>query len=228
MQLSLSNEAFPSVSLGDLRRGALRRELEGVELIINTAEERSPDGFCPVEAEGSSLEDGQPPVQWLVLGAGASLTELLYWSRQAHLVEAGLVLRETVVETPLCVPLALLHRTDAAEAQRASTWARMHDAATCWEVELGDVGDGQVEEVLDVTMPTLSHVRVRGAGPEVQDGASGTSGMGTLLKELALRGYSGTVALAPSDRGTERAWRQWLFEERGWGCNTAAKKKAAR
>lgn len=227
MQLSFSNEALSSVPLSDLRRGARRRNLEGLELAVETSKETRP-GFSSIGTGPSNIDEGRPPVQWLLLDREASLPELLYWSRQAHLIGAGLVLRKTAVETPLCVPLALLHRTDAAAAQRAAAWARMHDASTAWEVNLHVGEEGQFEEVLDATAGTLAHVRVRGAGPEVSSGPKGRPGMGALLKKLVLRGYTGTIALAPAAQGTEQAWREWLVDGRGWDCNTAAEKKAAR
>ena len=95
-------------------------------------------------------------------------------------------------------------------------------------MKLGTVGTDSFDKVLDVTGPTLGHVRLRGAGPESSTGSSASGGVGTVLKELALGGYSGTVALAPSASSREEDWREWLFEERGWGCNTAAIKKATR
>jgi hypothetical protein len=133
-----------------------------------------------------------------------------------------------MIESPLCVPLALLHSADLEEARRAATWAQMHEAHTCLELDLGSVDEGDVQDVLEVTAPTLAHVRLLGAGPEAPSGTGDAVGTGTLFKELALRGYDGTVALAPSPQGREAVWREWVFDERGWGCNTAAKKKTAR
>lgn len=202
--------------------------MEGIELLVGTGarcRDRAEDGTGRMV---DYIEEGTPPIRWLLLRPGASVTELLYWSRQAHLIGAGLVLQNTIVESPLCVPLALLHPTDPERAHRAAAWARMHDAQTAWEVRLGATDDRQFEEVLDVTRPTLGHVRLRGAGPSAPSSAPGTLDTGTVLKELTLRGYTGTVALAPADRDEEAAWRTWLFDEQGWGCNTAAKKRDAR
>lgn len=225
MQLSLSSEALPTLPLAELRRGARRRDLSGVELVVG-GDGEAPQGDRVGSFLLEELGDGEgaPPIQWLLLREEASLTELLYWSRQAHLIGAGLVLQSAPVEFPLCVPLARFHSTDLEAAHRASAWARLHGAKTCWEIDLGSVDEDDIEPVLDVTSPMLAHVRVLGAGPEAQSASVGT---GALFKELALRGYSGTIALAPSARGREAAWREWLFEERGWGCNTAARKRAS-
>lgn len=229
MELTLSSEALRSVPLPELRRGARRRDLSGVELVVG-GDEDDRDGTWidssfpdPLENEGE-----MPPIRSLLLREDASLTEILYWSRQAHLIGSELILQSPTVESPLCVPLALLHSMELEDARRAVTWAQMHEAHTGLEVDLGSVDERDVEDVLDVTAPTLTHVRLRGAGPEAPSGTGEAVGTGTLFKELALRGYNGTVALAPSRQGREAVWQEWVFDERGWGCNTAAKKKAAR
>jgi len=227
MQLSLSSTAAPSASLPALRRGARRRALDGLELVVDPGEYGPGAGRPDAPWPPSSLEGGTPPVRWILLEATRSPADLLYWSRQAHLLDAGLVCRGAVTESPLCVPLALAHSTDRASAHRAATWARMHEAQTCWEVEIGQVTEQAMVDVLDVTTPTLAHVRLVGAGPEDSSNAERV-GTGDVLRVLALRGYSGTVALAPSAGASRARWRRWLFDERGWGCNTAAKKKAAR
>jgi len=228
MTISLSSEALPSAAIKTLRDGARQRDVDGLELLVGTGADPHGDPSAAPGRLNEAIEEGTPPIQWLLLGPQASLTELLYWSRQAHLIGAGLVLQSTIVESPLCVPLALLHPTDPERAHRAAAWARMHDAQTCWEVRLGATDEQQLEAVLDVTMPTLGHVRLRGAGPNAPSAAPGLVDTGTVLKELTLRGYTGTVALAPADSDEEAAWRTWLFDERGWGCNTAAEKRAAR
>lgn len=121
---------------------------------------------------------------------------MLYWSRQAHLLGAGLALRSTVGKSPLCVPLATVHGTDPDAAGRAAAWAQMHDAQTCWELRLDAIEEEAMEQVLSVTAPTLGHVRLLGAGPKDESAGGASSVKSILFKELALRGYDGTVALA--------------------------------
>ncbi len=231
MQLALSSAALPDASIGMLRRAAQRRDLKALELELGVghghgigmpSESDSAVGGTAPSAEGA------PPVQWLLAGKKPSITDVLYWGRQAALLDAGLLLRDTIPETPLGLPLALVHGTDPEAAQRAAAWARMHDAKTCWTVELGRRDEEQFADVLDATVPTLAHVRLLRAGPETQSAVPGTAGTGAVLKELALSGYSGTVALTPSAEGSVATWREWLFEGRGWGCGTAAQKKAVR
>ena len=222
MDLTLSSATLPSESVAALRHGARRRELKGLEWV-----ESPSDGALPRGPDQATLGKGTPPVRWVLLNGEHALTDVLYWSRRAHLLGAGLLLREAVVESSLCVPLATVHGTDVEGAQRAAAWARLHEAQTCWEIRLDAIDRDAIEAVLSVTAPTLGHVRLLGAGPEEGEG-NGRSVTGWLFKELALRGYDGTIALAPSGAGRRDEWRRWLFDERGWGCNTAAKKNAAR
>lgn len=231
MQLVLRSTARPDASIETLRRAARRRDLEGLELVLGAG---PADGVASRQleskddADGNTLEKGDPPIRRLLIRGAPSVADVLYRGRQASLIDAGLLLRGAVPESPLALPVALMHATDREAAQRAAAWARMHNAETGWEVDLGTLEKTRIDAVLEATASTLSHVRVRGAGPEVQEAPSDGPGLGTLLKALALRGYSGTIALAPSTRGKEGAWREWLFDERGWGCNTAAKKKDVR
>lgn len=232
MQLALSSAALPDASIDTLRRAAEGRDLKGLELVLGAGHAHgigTPSKAAPSSSgEGSPTRDGSPPVHWLLASEAPSITDILYWGRQAALLGAGLLLRTTIPETPLGLPIAMVHGTDPEAAHRAAAWARMHDAQTCWTVELGRRDEEQFADVLDATMPTLTHVRLLGAGPETQSAAPGTAGTGVVLKELALRGYSGTVALTPSPDGSASEWHEWLFERRGWGCGTAAQKAAAR
>jgi len=232
MQIALSSAAVPDAPIDTLRSAARRRDLKALELVLGAGHGHGIG--TPSKAGGRATTDavppqaGEPPVQWLLASPAPSVTDVLYWGRQASLLDAGLLLQGAVLESPMGLPLALVHGTDLQEAQRAAAWARMHDAKTCWTVRLGQRESDGFAEVLDVTAPTLAHVRLLGAGPEAQSAGPDSLGTGAVLKELTLQGYSGTVALAPSANGSMSNWREWLFEERGWGCNTAAKKKDAR
>jgi hypothetical protein len=229
MQLALSSAAVPHASIDTLRSAARRRDLKALELLLGAGHghgvgmpSKSPSS---VNRRAIPTKGESPPVQWLLASKRPTITDLLYWGRQAALLDAGLLLQGTVPESPLGLPLALVHGTDLEEAQRAAAWARMHNARTGWTVELGQRTPEQFADVLEATASTLAHVRLLGAGPEAQSVGPDSLGAGTVLKELALKGYSGTVALAPSANGVTADWHEWLFEERGWGCNTAAKKK---
>lgn len=229
MQLILSSQALPDGSLDELCRAAERRSLSGLELVIGAGHEHRVEAAC--EATSSGLLEPQSadlPVRWMLMPAAITASQLLYWSRRAHLMRAGLMFRQPVSVSPSGVPMALMHGSDPDAAQRAATWAGFHDAQTCWEVDLGARDTKRVVKVLEITAPYLSHVRMLGAGPETQGEAPGTLGTGGLMSRLALQGYGGTLALVPSGPGQEAAWRTWLFDRRGWGCGTAAQKKAVR
>lgn len=231
MQLILSSDALPEGEADVLFRAARRRDLEGTELLIGVGHGHGEEAVCegsPEEKPLSSRRTDDLPVHWLLLEGNPSRTEVLYWSRRAHLHEAGLLLRDSVPETPLGLSVALLHSSGLEAARGAAVWAELHDAHTAWEVNLADCDPARVADVLEITAAYLAHVRLLGAGPEVQDSAPGSTGTGVVFKELALQGYTGTVALAPSRHGSRALWRDWLFDERGWGCNTAAEKKATR
>lgn len=232
MQLILSSTALPAASVQTLRRAAQRRDLTALELVVGT--DHAPAaaefwGMAPEYTESESqIQGGDPSIRWLVLHGTPSVTEVLYRGRQASLLDAGLLLQNAIPESPLGLPLGLIHGTDPEAARKAATWARMHDASTCWTVDLAMPDLEQVTEVLEITAPTLAHVRLLGSGPEAASAGAGPVGTGAVLKELALDGYSGTVALAPSGNGARAAWRRWLLEGSGWGCGTVAQKKAAR
>lgn len=231
MRLTLTSAALPEASLDRLRRAARHRDLDALEVVVGAGHEHGVEAAWGVgtdDAETTPIGPEDPPVRWLLMEGAPSVAEVLYSGRQAALLEAGLLLRNAVPESPLGLPIGLVHGTDPEAAQEAAAWARMHDANTCWEVALGRRDPEHFSDVLAATAPTLAHVRLLGAGPEAQSEAPGTAGTGTVLKELALHGFSGTVALAPSDQGSLEDWREWLFEGRGWGCGTAAQKQAER
>lgn len=231
MKLSLSSAALPDGSLADLARRTHQRNLEGLEIVIAAGHSHGIEASCELGSTGSCQElsgHEDVPVQWLLVDKEVSPAEALHWGRRAHLLRAGLILSEAVSESPVGVPTALRHPTDPAAAQRACAWAQLHDAQTCWDVDVTRAEAEGIDDVLEVTASHLGHVRLRGAGPESQSAGSEGMNLGDVLKALTLRGYDGTVALAPSATGRQEEWRDWLFEKRGWGCNTAAKKRASK
>lgn len=176
MQLLLSSTTVPDASVTALCEAAWDRGMQGLELVVRPTIEEGLDPGCEVhgcETDGPTLDDGAFSISWVLMEGTASVAEVLYWSRQAALLDAGLLLRNMVPESPLGGPVALMHGpvalmhgTDRQAAQQATAWARMHNATTCWEVQLGAVGELDVDDVLDVTGVTLAHVRLLGAGPE--------------------------------------------------------------
>jgi hypothetical protein len=74
--------------------------------------------------------------------------------------------------------------------------------------------------LLDRAGQRLRHIRLLGGGPEAvaQEGR----GVGALMARVALSGFTGTVALAPSSDRYRVAWAAWLGRRAGWGCGSKA------
>jgi len=226
MRLCLSSDALPGGGPEQLQQACERRALQGLELTLNAGHAHGLDeAICPTKQnEGIDCFAGShEAVQWLRLPEPPSLTMLVIWAGGAHQLGAGLVL-PVPVDCPLTIPTALLHGTDTEAARSAVAWAQQHDASTAWTVDPAHATPDILRRVLDITAPTLAHVRLLGAGPEAKH--ADDDGTGTLMSELALRGYAGTLALAPSPQADLDRWARWLLTERGWGCNTAANKRA--
>lgn len=226
MKLCLSSDALPAGSLDELTRASRRRALDGLELRIEAGHGHGLDeALCTVrqQARVECLPGDHAPIVWLVLPQDVSLVMLLIWTGAAHQLGAGLILEKPVPDPPRGVKLALLHGNDPAEAAQAVAWAERHSAFTCWQVNPA-LNEADIQTVLSATRSTLAHVRLLGSGPEADNSASPATGV--LMGRLALSGYDGSIALAPSSPNNSDAWRRWLFETRGWGCGTAAEKQA--
>ncbi len=78
-------------------------------------------------------------------------------------------------------------------------------------------GPADAAAVLALCGGRLRHIRLLGGGPEAaaQEGL----GIGELAVHLALGGYPGALALAPSTPRYLTAWGFWLGR-RGWGCGS--------
>ncbi|HET6567524.1 MAG TPA: hypothetical protein VFG50_06130 [Rhodothermales bacterium] len=219
MRLCLSSDAYPAGGLPELSQAARRRALDGLELRIGAGHRHGVD-----ETLSAITQPGDyAPVTWFLLPKDVSLVTRLIWAGAAYSLGAGLVLQEPVVDLPTGVKVALQHGNDPAEAQRAATWAKRHRAFTCWQVE-PVLDANEIQAVLSASGTALAHVRLPGSGPEADLTASPVTGI--LMGRLALAGYDGTIALAPSPGADPEMWRRWLFETRGWGCGTAAEKQA--
>lgn len=225
MKLCLSSDALPDGTPEQLIQACNRRALHGLELTLGADHRHGLDEtICPIKQhEGQPcFPEGEPPVEWLHLPEVSSATTPMIWAGGAHQLDAGLLLHNPI-DPPLATPVALVHPTDEKAARDAATWARQHDAYTAWSIRPAVHTPGDIQRILDLTGPTLAHVRLLGGGPAAE--ASDDAGTGALMSKLALAGYRGTVALAPSADADLARWRRWLLDERGWGCNTAAIKK---
>lgn len=229
MRLLLSSDTLPEASLDDLLQACRRRALGGLELSVGARQAHGLDEHvCPLHQHdgGRCVPEAVTTVAWLRLPRDASLVMLMIWSGAAHQMKAGLLLQAPVLDPPSAVNLALAHGPDPARAADAASWARRHDARTCLDLAPGLPAPAMLDRVLDATLPTLAHVRLPGCGPEADDPRS--DAVGGVLTRLALRGYAGTISLVPSPWADAALWRRWLLEQRGWGCGTAAAKRARR
>lgn len=240
MKLLLSSDAWPGASLEALRAAARQRSLAGLELTLGAGHHHGADAspLAIGHEEGLDGAAADPPIAaWLLLPGGAPPAERTTWLQAARRLRASVLLRSpapehrAAPEHPAVVRTALVHGSDLEAVRRAVRWAEEHDAQTAWEVRTADFDPDRWASVLDATGAHLAHVRLLGAGPEAEAGAARadpSDGTGWLLGRLALRGYGGTVALAPSSPEHLAAWERWLRRGRGWGCGTAAEKAAAR
>ncbi|MEP0546933.1 MAG: hypothetical protein ABJF88_08375 [Rhodothermales bacterium] len=232
MKLLLSSDALPDATAEGLRVAGRRRSLAGLELRLGAGHHHGADASpCAIRHEaGVDCFPATPtdlPIAWLLLPDEADLAMRSIWSSAAYGLGAGVLLRRATVECPALSHTALLHDTDLDAARRAVAWAEDHGAQTGWEVRPAAFDPDRWTAVLDATGPHLAHVRLLGAGPEAEAEGGASDGTGWLLSRLALRGYGGTVALAPSSPEHLAAWERWLRRGRGWGWGSAAEKKAA-
>lgn len=75
-------------------------------------------------------------------------------------------------------------------------------------------------EILARAGRRLRHLRLYGGGPEAA--AQEGQGVGALLARLALSGFDGSLALAPSSARYRVVWSAWLGRRGGWGCGSKA------
>lgn len=225
MKLLLSSDAAPDASMAGLARACHRRALSGLELTLGAGQGHGMDKVLssPREQPDAPCATGEHgPIQWLKVSMAASRALLLTWASHAQRLGTGLLLPAPMASPPPGLRIAFIHGTSLAEARDAARWAHRYGASTCWEVSPGTDTPAAVEDVFDATSEHLAHVRYLGAGPEAE--TSDAAEPHSLWSLLARHGYAGTIALAPSSAGSLRDWRRWLFESRGWGCNTAAEK----
>src|SRR5690606_10272033 len=120
--------------------------------------------------------------------------------------------------------LLVAHGSDPAEVRRLRRtieYAPPGALGLAWEVDPSaeDVS-ARIPALLRAAGPYLRHIRLLGGGPEsVQHEGRG---IGPLMAHLALAGYDGPLALAPSTARYRTAWSAWLGRGGGWGCGSKA------
>lgn len=223
MTILLSSDALPRAGFDELREAVQRRALGGLELTVGAGQAHGVNpSLCPIlQNEHLSCVPGEAGVRWIQPSAECSLPMLVVWAGAASQIGAGLLLRRPEPDVPGTT--AYIHGTDSDEAREAARWAASRATFTSWEVAPSNYDPDLLDEVLAITFPYLAHVRLLGGGPEPEEGVAGE-----VMMRLALKGYTGTIALAPSSPKYEEDWARWLLKKRGWGCGTAADKAARR
>ncbi|NIP78159.1 MAG: hypothetical protein GWM90_02720 [Gemmatimonadetes bacterium] len=251
MRLGLSSAAAPDAPLSELLAACARRGLATLELEEGHGHGLEPglrslaaprDAAARIEAAGVSLAGFR-----VARGSTARLPGSAAGATEEDAADAATWARfARALGAPALVPLhGPVDRRAALALRRAGVPVLgilppdpFADPALASLVDPGSEGlplawdaDGAVTD-LDVVAPRLldragarlRHIRIPGGGPE-SAGREGL-GVGTLAARLALAGYAGTVALAPSSARFRVVWDAWLGRRGGWGCGSAGEDRS--
>ncbi len=248
MRLALSSAAAPDATFDELLAACARRGFAAVELEVGHAHGVSPSAgpaaalSAAVRATNAGigiaalrLDDlaavADPGTPRLAVALGAPVVvridaEATVFDGKAEGSDGDVasIIRAAAprfAETGATLLLAC--RGDAAEIERLRLLAEAAPPGTvglAWDVAPDDPGLKVPGAVLAAADDRIRHIRLYGGGPEAigQEGI----GVGRLMSALALSGYSGALALAPSDRRYRYAWGAWLGRRGGWGCGSKA------
>ena len=219
MRLGLSSAAAPDLDLGALAEVARRRGLYALELRAGDAHGVALDdsahwgdalaalGSAGVACAAYRAADGAPAAALAALSQALGACVVLAGERAIE--------RAAGVRTQGGRAAVLVRGADAV-GEAETVIAAGADVA--WEADpyAAHVGD-QARALLPMG-ERLVHVTLVGGGPEVamQQG----QGVGELMGRIALAGWDGAVAVAPSSPRYRVAWQQWLGRRGGTGCGS--------
>lgn len=224
MQLGLSSAAAPDARFAELLEVCARRGLAGLELREGDAhgldEGTAPLAFAQATAAGVRITAWRVAAERddarLFVLAATLRTRLLLETREngvADAVERAQQLRG------LGADVAVVVRGERSLAEAHPVLQAGEDVA--WDAAPVDahVG-GQAEALLRLAGPRLAHITLLGGGPEVtmHEGR----GVGELMGRIALAGYQGALAQAPSSTRYRVVWQAWLGRRGGQGCGSKA------
>ena len=202
MILALSSDALPTASLEELIAACIRRGLSALHLVADHAHglERASDAEL-AEAVSALRSSG---IRLASFGVG-----------HPRAVDADAVLRvcracEAAFVVPADWPTGAAGRRFA-EAKIAILQSVDVNAAA------GNVADAAAAACLQRSAE-VGHITLRGGGPEAAQHEG--RGVGTLMARLALSGYQGILAIAPSSTAVLPVWRAWLHHGKNWGCGS--------
>lgn len=249
MRLALSSAAVPTAALDELVDAAARRGLPAVELVEGHGHALEVGGSAAVEAASASRRaraagitiagfrltgeipaPGADDMEALVRLAVALEAPVLFpvledgggpsvggWRRTLASTRS---LRDMGGEVMVVLPSGPggLRALDALDALGVPAGGGT-GLALGWDADpsagrLAEVGSAILARVGD----RLRHIVLRGGGPEAT--AQEGRGVGSLMARLALSGYRGTLALAPSSPRYQVIWDAWLGRRGSWGCGS--------
>jgi hypothetical protein len=215
MRLALSSAAAPDATLGELAAAARRRGLRALELQAGHGH--------------GLLADASPVPEAAQLLRGQGIEAVVLHSGEPDRVKAAIAALGGLVVTvvvPAGCERAGPGRPGVSTAAEFEDPAELLGAAThgattsfSWTVRPGAC---ELESAAAIVIRSLAgrlrHVRLHGGGPEAS--AQEGQGVGALMRELALAGFEGTLALAPSSPRYRVVWATWLGRRGGWGCGS--------
>ena len=248
MRLALSSAAAPTASLQELLDACVRRGLPALELEEGhghgldvgmarheaTAEARARAASQGVEIAGFRLATPLPllaDVTGLAAFARALGAPLLVPLAGGPPAGAAGAAGDEWTDVPETARRLVARLAAAGAPVRAVLPTIGATAADLPTLPLAWDADPSVTElsaparvVLEDAGDRLVHIRLMGGGPEAteQEGR----GVGALMARLALAGYEGTVALAPSSPRYRVIWDAWLGRRGGWGCGSHAEDRS--
>lgn len=227
MRLGLSSAAAPEASLAQLVEVCERRGLRALELVDGHGHGIAARNAVLPDCDG--LANGAVEISAYRVGAD---TDPRLLADLSHHLGAAIVLARSdrpedhVAHAHSIVELGGRASILVSGADAASGAERLAaiDVQLCWEVNPAAVPvSAESMRALLRQKENLHSVRLLGGGPEssMHEGR----GVDTLLRELAMAAWQGTLILAPGSTRYRVAWENWLGRRGGWGCGSAGETK---
>ncbi|MCA9597340.1 MAG: DUF2249 domain-containing protein [Myxococcales bacterium] len=224
MKLSLSAAAAPALELDALDIACRARGLDGIELVVETADyiqslaARVRAARARVVAlRAERVEDCAGLLAYLSGELGVPLSIPL------DAVTGGVLPNLAQVFADAGGTLLLGFATDLKQVVAVTAALESAGNPPCvglaWELRPSSEDLGASGAVLLAASEHLRLVRLYGGGPEQhqQDGR----GIGPLFVDLAISGYGGPIVLTPSTPTELPRWREWLASRQSTGCGSA-------
>lgn len=203
MIVALSTDAAPRASLDELVDGCRRRGLSALHVVAGHAH---------------GLPERSTDAELVELHAQLGAADVKLASYEVRCAETAALDTALRICAPFQATLVLPHDVPELLAQ----WQPACERAGVVIVHALDINaaDGNVAAAAAARLlgGAPQHITLRGGGPEAAQHEG--RGVGTLMAQLALRGYQGVLALAPSHTAVLPVWRAWLQHGKHWGCGS--------